>query len=74
MEYEFSSTVSRGHAKGEPMEAWRDSERRYELFDPTKRDGSGSVRTSECVRVRSSTEAKRLVGERAFSMRMRVRG
>lgn len=72
MSFKFRSTVSRGKAEGEPMEAWIDGGC-FVLFDPSKRRG-GAVHSRDYTRVRSSEQAKRLIEEQGYSMRMCVRG
>ncbi|MCH8151394.1 MAG: hypothetical protein IH830_03360 [Planctomycetes bacterium] len=73
MAFTFSSTVSRGEAKGEPMEPWKDKNGNFVLFDPAKRR-EGGVRADDCTRTRSPELARKLIEERGYSMRMRIRG
>lgn len=73
MTYTFSTTVSRGEAKDEAMEPWKDEDDNFVLFNPTKRRG-GSVHADDCFRTRSPDIAKKMIEERGFSMRMKIRG
>ncbi len=73
MGYRFSSEVSRGAAKGEPMEPWLDKDGNFVLFDPAKRR-EGSVHEADYSRTRSSEQAKKLIENDGVSMRMRIRG
>lgn len=73
MAIEFTSTVTRGEAKGERMEPWKDEDGCYVLFDPSKRR-DGSVKSIDCFRTRSASVAAKMIKERRYSMRMRLCG
>lgn len=73
MSYEFRSIVARGEAMGELMEAAKDRDGNYVLFHPADRE-FGTVYKEHCVRVRSSEEARRMIEEEGYSMRMRIVG
>lgn len=73
MQITFSSMVRRGEEKGEALEPWTDKGGNFVLCDPAKRHG-GRVYVKDCVPTPSAEEARKLIEDQGFSMRMRIRG
>lgn len=73
MQIRFTSSIRRGEEKGQLLEPWTDKSGNFVLCDPAKRHG-GRVYVKDCVPTRSAEEARKLIEDQGFSMRMRIRG
>lgn len=73
MQIRFTSNIRRGEEKGQLLEPWTDKSGNFVLCDPAKRHG-GRVYVKDCVPTTSAEEAKKLIEDQGFSMRMRICG